>query len=105
MITEQEQAQIRLLSENELYPQAIAFMKNLDKPLPQTQINGLLNVSLSCTYNELQAFVRHQFRRGTWPQRDEHIPKFYEGLVPKIEQLGEQALTMAADRTEQASQE
>lgn len=105
MLTEQEQAQICLLSENEFYPQAVAFMKNLDKPLPQTQINGLLNVSLSCTFNELTAFVAHQSQRGTWPRGNEHIPKFYEWLVPKIEQLKRQALMIVADRAERATQE
>src|SRR5438128_617517 len=105
MLTEQEQAQIRLLSENELYPQAIAFMKGLSKPLPPTQINGLLNVSLSCTYKELKDFVDAQHRRSTWPSRDAHIPGFYRGLGPRIAQLERYALTMAANRTERASQE
>jgi hypothetical protein len=44
MITEQEQGKVRLLSDIELYTQAVEFMHGVARPLPQTQINGLLNV-------------------------------------------------------------
>jgi hypothetical protein len=103
VITEQEQAQIRLLSETELYPQAVALMKGLSKPLPPTQINGLLNVSLSCTYKELTDFVEAQHHRSTWPENAPQIPGFYRALVPKIKQLERYALLIAAKRPERAS--
>jgi hypothetical protein len=104
VISKQEQVQIRLLSENELYTQAIALIKGLSKSLPPSQINGLLNVSLSCTYQELQDFVTAQNRRSTWSSRDAHIPGFYGALAPRIKQLERYADTIAAKRTEQASQ-
>ncbi len=64
MITEQEQEKIRLLSDTELYPQAVEFMRGVARQLPQTQINGLLNVSLANTYDELEEFIRASTRHA-----------------------------------------
>ncbi len=66
MITPQEQEKIRLLSDTELYQQAVEFMRSVGKPLPATQINGLLNVSLANTYIRLTEFVDGQHKRTTW---------------------------------------
>jgi hypothetical protein len=51
MITEQEQDRIRLLSDTELYDQAEHFMRGMGRPLPASQINGLLNISLNNSYD------------------------------------------------------
>jgi len=74
MITEQEQKYIRLLSDTELYPQAVEFMRGVARTLPPTQINGLLNVSLFNTYDQLKKFIEHQRTRTTWRRGYEHIP-------------------------------
>lgn len=105
MISEQEQAQVRLLSDNELYPQAIEFMKGIGKPLPASQINGLLNVSLGCTYDELKKFVDSQHQRKTWSPKDEHIREFYKRLVPKIKDLEKVSLAIIKNRHEKVSRE
>src|SRR2546430_16917849 len=87
MITEQEQEKIRLLSDIELYPQAVEFMHGVARQLPQTQINGLLNVSLANTYDELERFIEHQRTRTTWRREDVHIPDFYKRLAQNIKQF------------------
>ncbi len=74
MITEQEQEKMRLLSDTELYPQAVEFMHGVARQLPQTQINGLLNVSLASTYNQLEDFIDHQQKRTTWRREDAIFP-------------------------------
>ena len=84
MISEQEQVQIRLLSDNELYPQAVEFMRGIGRPLPPTQINGLLNVSLGNTYDHLKKFVEYQPTRTTWRRDEQHVPEFYKRLNLKF---------------------
>ena len=104
MISEQEQAQIRLLSDYELYPQAVELIKGIGRPLPATQINGLLNVSLGCTYNELKSFVTFQHRRTTWGPKDQHIHEFYRRLALKIEDLEKVSRTIAKNRHKEDEQ-
>jgi hypothetical protein len=87
MISVREQVQIRLLSDNNLYPQAVEFMKSIDRPLPPTQINGLLNVSLANPYDQLKLFVERQCTRTTWASRDRHIPDFYRKFTQKLKHL------------------
>lgn len=87
MITEKQQAKIRLLSDTKLYPQAIEFMHGIARPLPTTQINGLLNVSLASTYDKLLEFVDHQRIRTTWRSSEQHIPMFYRELGTKLQEL------------------
>lgn len=87
MITEKQQAKIRLLSDNELYPQAIEFMRSIGRPLPATQINGLLNISLANTYDRLGEFIQRQGNRKTWRREDAHIPDFYKRLPNKLKQI------------------
>ena len=105
MITEQEQEKIRLLSDIELYPQAIEFMHGVARQLPQTQINGLLNVSLANTYDQLEGFIEHQRTRTTWRREDIHIPDFYKRLAQKLKQLETTALSIMKVRTGQPSRE
>jgi hypothetical protein len=87
MITEKQQAKIRLLSDTELYPQAIMFMRSIGRPLPGAQLNGLLNVSLADTYGHLEQFIRNQSERKTWRREDTHIPDFYKKLPNKLKQI------------------
>lgn len=89
MITEKQHAKIRLLSDTELYPQAITFMRGIARTLPATQINGLLNVSLGSTYDQLLVFIAHQSGRTTWRRGEQHIPLFYKELKKKLEELGQ----------------
>jgi hypothetical protein len=105
MITEQEQEKIRLLSDIELYPQAVELMHGVARQLPQTQINGLLNVSLANTYDELERFIEHQRIRTTWRREDVHIPDFYKRLAQKLKQLETYALSIMKSRAEQPSRE
>ena len=105
MITEQEQEKIRLLSDIELYPQAVEFIHGVARQLPQTQINGLLNVSLANTYDELERFIERQRTRTTWRREDAHIPDFYKRLSQKLKQLEAYALSIMKSRTGQPSRE
>ena len=82
MLSEQEQLQIRLISDNELYQQAVTLMRNLGGTLSQSQINGLVNVSLANTYGHLRQFVRKQGERKTWPAKERHIWEFYRTKFP-----------------------
>ena len=104
MLSEQEQLQIRLLSDNELYPQAIELIQGLGRALPQTQINGLLNVSLGDTYDHLKRFVKRQQGRSTWAARDRHIPDFYKKFSEKLLRLEKEYVPLVTKlRPEQVS--
>jgi hypothetical protein len=105
MITEQEQEKIRLLSDTELYPQAVELMRGIANELPQRQTNGLLNVSLANTYGELERFIERQRTRTTWRREDVHIPDFYKRLALKLKDLEAHALSIMKSRTEQTSRE
>lgn len=105
MITEQEQKKIRLLSDSELYSQAVDLMHSVARQLPPTQINGLLNVSLANTYEQLEFFIERQRTRTTWRREDTHIPDFYAKLAHKLKQLETYALPIMKLRAEQPSRE
>lgn len=105
MITEKQQAKIRLLSDTELYPQAVVFMRGIGRSLPSTQINGLLNVSLANTYDRLEEFIEHQSKRKTWRREDAHIPDFYKRLANKLKQLETHALSIMKSIAEEPSRE
>lgn len=105
MITEKQQAKIRLLSDSELYPQAIEFMRGIGRPLPASQINGLLNVSLADTYYGLGKFIEGQIKRKTWRREDTHIPDFYKKLPNKLKRIEEFVPSIMQLTAEQPSQE
>jgi len=84
MISEQELLQIRLLSDYTLYPSAVAFMNELEKPLPGNQANGLLNVSFANSYDQLVNYLQDQQARTTWPEGEKYIQQFYEDLEYKL---------------------
>jgi hypothetical protein len=106
MITEYEQRWVRLLSDTDLYPQAVAFMRGIGRPLPPTQINGLLNVSQRRVYVVLERFIERQKRRTTWPPKEEqYIPEFYRRLTQKLKELEALAASILKARTSSASRE
>jgi hypothetical protein len=97
MITAQEQQQICFLSDTTLYEQAREFMRNMGGPLSQSQINGLLNVSLNNTYAELNTFIADQMKRAAL---DEHIRNFYTRLQEQLRNLDAQALSIISARAQ-----
>ena len=103
MITQKEEEKIQILSDTELYPQAVVFMRGIAIKLPSTQINGLLNVSLANTYDQLTIFVDSQYKRKTWKTSERQIPEFYRRLTQKFKDLEKYALTILTLRTEKAS--
>lgn len=105
MITQKEEEKIHILSDTELYPQAVSFMRSINRKLPPTQINGLLNVSLgNNTYKELEQFADFQQKRSTWKSSERHIPDFYRRLMQKFKELEQEALKLIALRTTEVSE-
>ncbi len=105
MTTERESEQIRLLSDTELYEQAVAFMHSIGKKLPPTQINGLLNVSLANTYEQLQEFVQRQYQRTSWPREAQHVKDFYFRLVQKLKSIEAYVPSVTRYRQEKLTRE
>ncbi len=106
MITEKELGKIRLLSDTELYQQAVDFMRGIGRTLPSTQINGLLNVTLANTYDQLEKFVEHQRQRTTWPPNAQHVPAFYFKLSQKLKSMeAAYILSLTQYRQEKPSRE
>ena len=106
MITQKEEERLHLLSDTQLYDQAVEFMRGIARKLPSTQINGLLNVSLGeNSYDELKHFVDAQYKRSTWKPSERHVPEFYRRLTQKFKELEQYASTILIDRVEQASRE
>jgi hypothetical protein len=72
------------LSDDVLYPEAVAFIQRLVKqlgcsPLPTTQVMGLLNIANAANYRELERFIKHQ-RERDWPEQKKDIGIFYTEL-------------------------
>lgn len=105
MINEREQERIRLLSDTELYTQAVEFMQKIGGVLPSSQINGLLNVTHANTYRELENFVQHQHKRSTWRASEQHIPDFYRKLENKLKEFERLVATITKDRQEKPTRE
>lgn len=105
MITRKEEEKIQILSDTELYPQAIKLMRSIGRSLPPTQINGLLNVSLSNTYADITYFVNFQHTRSTWEASKRHIPDFYRKLAQELKTLEKRALTLLSSREEVVTEE
>jgi hypothetical protein len=75
-------------------------MRGIAKALPTTQINGLLNVSLANTYDQLKKFVQAQPKRTTWKEKEKHIPEFYRRLDQKFNELERHAHAILESRQE-----
>jgi hypothetical protein len=97
MITEQEQDTIRLLSDTELYDQAMHFMHGMGRPLPAAQINGLLNIALNNSYDRLLEFIQHQYGRCTV---ESEVRDFYSRLEQQFRALEARALTIIKARAQ-----
>jgi hypothetical protein len=72
------------LSDEVLYPEAVAFIHRLiDEedcmPLPASQVAGLLNIANASSYSELNQFIRHQCERD-WQASKKDIKTFYTEL-------------------------
>jgi len=97
MITAEQEQRIEHLSDTELYPLAVEFMRGVAKKLPTTQINGLVNVALGKnTYQQLKEFVEYQQNRSTWRASERHVPDFYRRFSNKFKDLEKYALTVIA---------
>lgn len=76
--------QILNLSDNVLYPEAVAFMHRMVEEegcstLPASQVTGLLNIANAATYAALLQFIQHQ-RDRNWPESKKDIKTFYTEL-------------------------
>ncbi len=72
------------LSDNVLYPEAVAFVQWLVNEkgcltLPASQVTGLLNIANAASYTELVRFIRHQQERN-WPESKKDTKTFYAEL-------------------------
>ena len=81
--TPEQKVQIRLLSDGQLYDQAVTFVKQNDT-LENKQMAGLLEFSRS--WQELLKFVRHQKGRD-WQRNKAYYADFYTQLEQQLEQL------------------
>lgn len=75
---------LRDLSDNELYTEAVSFIRRLVdqqgcSPLPTSQVMGLLNIANATSYSELEQFIKHQ-RERDWPFSKRDIKTFYTEL-------------------------
>lgn len=101
MISEQELLQVRLLSDYTLYPDAVAFVNDLKKPLPANQANGLLNASLADSYTQLGKFLQGQYNRKTWPEDEQYIPQFYVHLEVRLQDIQREYLPIVTQSRHQ----
>lgn len=82
---------IWLLSDTVLYREAGDFIRKLVQehdcdPLPTSQINGLLSIAESASYDALYQFVVHQ-RDRNWPPSKRDIKTFYTELELVLSQM------------------
>jgi hypothetical protein len=79
---EAQRKKVWLVSDTILYTEAVAFMHELieqeeEKPLPRSQIMGLLNIIRSATYGDVTLYIKHQIER--------HVHRaFYNKLEKKL---------------------
>ena len=81
MPSSQQLQQLWNLSDDILYPEAVAFMRRLvneqgSATLPASQVTGLLNIADASIYSELVRFIQHQ-RERNWPESKKDIKTFY----------------------------
>jgi hypothetical protein len=84
MPSEERLRQLWNLSDEVLYPEAVAFLHRLINEqgcstLPASQVMGLLNIAKTPVYSELDRFIRHQQERN-WPESKKDIKIFYAEL-------------------------
>src|SRR5690348_7551981 len=81
-LTDAQRKKVWLVSDTILYPEAVSFMDELvnqerEKPLPRSQIMGLLNIIRSATYDDVTWYIKHQM------ERDVHSA-FYKKLEQRL---------------------
>jgi hypothetical protein len=84
VLSERQLQQIWQISDTVLYTEASAFLHQFirdkeGRPLPATQMNGLLNIAKSAQYSELEHFIKHQ-RDRNWLSSKLYIKTFYTEL-------------------------
>lgn len=72
------------VSDTTLYHEAVTFIRCLVnekdcRPLPASQVTGLLNIANASSYTELTRFIKHQ-RERDWPDSKKDIRMFYAEL-------------------------
>lgn len=103
MLTEEQLLKIRLLSDVELYDQAVGFMAQFGRTIPASQINqinGLVNITKVGGYSDVLAFVEHQQGR-IWPEKSRYMKAFYTGLageLRKVRQLADREFRLKNDQ-------
>ncbi len=75
-------------SDDTLYAEAVKLLHNLIdekdcRPLPTSQVAGLLNIASASSYTELERFLRHQ-RDRNWPENRQDVKIFYTALGEKL---------------------
>jgi len=91
-----------LLSDEELYEQAVQFMRHFCKEpghraIPASQLNGLLNITKTDRYADLKEFIIKQGQR-LWPHNKSFIEHFYlrlENQLDILAQLAEKELHLS----------
>lgn len=84
MLSEAQLQKIELLSDTVLYPEAVAFLRQLVNeqdcsPLPTSQVRGLQSIAESYQYAEIHRYIQHQFERN-WPDSKRSIKVLYTEL-------------------------
>lgn len=83
MVNEEILKAIRLISDNLLYQESVAFVSENDMP-EDSQLTGLLEYSRQ--QDDLKKFVNRQKRRK-WTGKKEYYSKFYESLGKYLDSL------------------
>ena len=81
-LTPKQEAQLRLLSDEELYRQAMAFVQE-SGTIENKQMSGLLEFSRS--WKELEQFVNHQEGRD-WGQPGKSKKAYYKTFYTKLKE-------------------
>jgi hypothetical protein len=91
MPSPEQQQTLYDLSDDELYPGAVKFLHRLIdekecRPLPASQVAGLLNITNNSSYTELERFIRHQLGRD-WSESKKDVQIFYTQLDKEFTQM------------------
>lgn len=93
-LSPEEESRILLLSDGELYREAITFVKN-SPSVEGKQMNGLWQYSRS--WDELIRFVNHQYDRD-WGEPGKsnkaHYKDFYQNMIDILKNLQERTQTV-----------
>lgn len=83
-LTREQDIKLRLLSDNELYEDAVAFIRE-NRTVRNNQMSGLRNISEAAAgFSGVLKFTKHQASRT---YRDRDTKDFYAALTRKLEGL------------------